>query len=415
MTFYLKYIIFITIKTGIVKIQALSFMHWNEQQLNLEQHLPLYQIFANHLRACIQSGELKTGTKLPASRELQTFFHLSAITVEHGIKVLTREGWLIRRPRLGTFVAQPEGTVPIRRSRLRVKVVFSNILVMGDTWFEVLFFIEKRLRQNGAELLFERLDLSNPLPACVEITKNCDAVILCGTNPIQLAEALLEQRFPFILVGSPDRKTSSLKKMDALIGDDEAKMMTSIKTLLDMGHRRIAVLCAPEGSMFEQEQKRGLYKASKLYGFDESELQVCTVKTAGIETGDQVGCQILCQENRPTAVLSTDPMLSLGFLYAAGKLGFSVPEDISILSYGGDRTIEFTNPPLTTVGKKNIGVFLSEMLDRLFDQINNPDHKSSNLINRDFPIIFRKSLIQNKMKTFRMKNRKESENERSDR
>lgn len=389
-------------------------MRWNAQQLNMEQNLPLYRVLANHLRACIQSGKLKPGTKLPASRELQMYFHLSSITVEHGIKVLVREGWLIRRPRLGTFVAQPELQVQPAGNRLRVKVLFSNIVAMGGFWFEVLFLIENRLRRNGAELLFERLDLANPLPSYAEITENCNAVILCGTNPIQLAETLLERRFPFILIGSPDKKTPSLKKMDAFIGDDEIKMMTAVKALLDMGHRRIAVLCAPEGSMFEQEQKNGIRKASQLYGLDESELQVYTVKVAGIEAGDQVGCQILCKENRPTAVLSTDSMLSLGFLCAAGKLGFSIPEDISVLSYGTDMTIEFTNPPLTAIGKRNPGDFLYEMLDRLFDQLNNPDHKGANLINRNFPIIFRKSLIRNKIQKFEMEhnnNRKENKNE----
>ena len=371
-----------------------------EQRLNTEQNAPLYRVLANHLRTCIQEGKLKVGNRLPTSRELQRRFHLSSSTVEHGIKLLVREGWLLRRPRRGTFINHPPKSEDFPKSeRLRIKVLFSNIRVGGEHWYRVLFFIEEYLREHNAELLFERQDLSNPTANASKIMNSSHGAILCGTNPISLAEYLLEHKFPFIMIGAPDRKNHSLKKMDVYIGDDEARMIKAVKTLFDMGHRDIAAIYAPEDSMFGQELKRGLKKSAKMFNL-ERHLQVYPLKVASVETGHQIGCRILCQEKRPTAILSSDIMVSIGILHAVNSLGFSVPEDLSILSCGSDFFAEFCNPPLTTLGEKKDPSLLlipfREMMDRLFDQIYNPNHQATNLINRDFEITFRRSLIYNK-------------------
>lgn len=372
---------------------------WNPHRLNIEQNVPLYRVLADHLRENIRRGKLKTGSRLPSSRELQNAYHLSSSTVEHGIKLLVRDGWLLRRPRLGTFINNPENRRPCIQEKLRIKVLFSNICVEGEYWFQVLFFIEQYLREHHAEFLFERQDLAHPTTDALEIMGSCNGVILCGTNPIDLAETFLEHKFPFIMIGSPDRKTRSLKKMDAYIGDDETWMIKAVKTLIDMGHRRIAAIYAPEDSMYGQELKSGLCKAMQQFHL-ENDFQIHSLKVAGVDSGHQVGCRILCQEKRPTAILSADIMISIGILHAASKLGFSVPEDFSILSGGSNLFAEYSTPPLTTTGTlksdEKLLFSIQEMLDRLFDQIHNPDHQCANLINRDFAITFRSSLICNK-------------------
>ena len=372
---------------------------WNPRKLNTEQDLPLYRVLADCLRESIREGELKCGSRLPSSRELQNAYHLSSSTVEHGVKLLVREGWLLRRPRLGTFVNNPEHRRIVPSKKLRIKVLFSNIGVEGEHWFRGLFFIEQYLREHHAEFLFERQDLTAPTANAQEIMSSCNGVILCGTNPIDLAEVFLEHHFPFILIGSPDRKTQTLKRMDAFLGDDESRIIKAVKALVDMGHRRISVVYAPEDSMYGEDLRNGLSKAAEMFHLKE-DLQVYPQKIAGVETGDQVGCQILCQEKRPTAILSSDIMLSIGILHAAGKLGFSIPEDFSILSIGSNLFAEFATPPLTTTGSADGDRILltcfREMLNRLFDQIHNPNHQCSNLIDRNFSITFRSTLIRNR-------------------
>ena len=371
-------------------------MNWKAQKLNTERNSPLYRIFADHLRDAILAGELKAETCLPSSRDLQKQFNLSSITVEHGIKILVQEGFLIRRPRLGTFVAQPETRILPDIRKIRVKIIFSNIIAQGDYWFDILFSIEQRLKTLNAELLFERLDLSEPLPSCAEIIRNCDAVILCGTNPIELAESMLQRKFPFVMIGSPDRWTPALKKMDAYMGDTAALISFAIKTLSDMEHRKIAVICAPKGSAYEQDQRKGIMSAIGKYGLDEADIQIYSLPVASIETGSEVGCRILCQENRPTAVLAVDSMIALGFLHAAKQLGFRIPEDISLLCCDRSAILEFTDPPVTVVcGEQVKQAFIENMVKRLFDQMQDPKHKKSNLINSHHNIIFRESLIRN--------------------
>lgn len=121
------------------KEKRLSMQEWNPRKLNTEQNLPLYRVLADCLRESIREGEPKCGSRLPSSRELQNAYHLSSSTVEHGVKLLVREGWLLRRPRLGTFVNNPEHRRIVPSKKLRIKVLFSNIGVEGEHWFRGLF------------------------------------------------------------------------------------------------------------------------------------------------------------------------------------------------------------------------------------------------------------------------------------
>ena len=73
-------------------------------QLNPAKNTALYIQLADRIRFFIQEKKLNPGDKLPVSREIQRISGLSSITVENGISILVKEGWLTRRPHYGTFV-----------------------------------------------------------------------------------------------------------------------------------------------------------------------------------------------------------------------------------------------------------------------------------------------------------------------
>ncbi len=65
---------------------------------------PSYIQIANQLKALILSGTLSPGSRLPAESALVTQSNLSRITVRKGLEILAKEGWLVRKQGLGTFV-----------------------------------------------------------------------------------------------------------------------------------------------------------------------------------------------------------------------------------------------------------------------------------------------------------------------
>jgi GntR family transcriptional regulator/MocR family aminotransferase len=78
---------------------------FHKDQLKLALDVPLYQQLYMHLQAAILSGELRTGTKLPSTRELADEFNISRNTVLNAYRQLIAEGYLESITGSGTFVA----------------------------------------------------------------------------------------------------------------------------------------------------------------------------------------------------------------------------------------------------------------------------------------------------------------------
>lgn len=65
----------------------------------------LKELFINQLETMILSGKLAIGEKLPSERELAESMQVSRAVVNTGISELANKGFLMIKPRVGTFVA----------------------------------------------------------------------------------------------------------------------------------------------------------------------------------------------------------------------------------------------------------------------------------------------------------------------
>lgn len=65
----------------------------------------LKELFINQLETMILSGRIPIGERLPSERELSDSMQVSRAVVNAGIAELARRGFLVIKPRVGTFVA----------------------------------------------------------------------------------------------------------------------------------------------------------------------------------------------------------------------------------------------------------------------------------------------------------------------
>lgn len=65
----------------------------------------LRELFVEQLEHSILSGKLKIGEKLPPERQLAEMMQVSRAVVNNGINELEKKGFLIVKPRSGTYVA----------------------------------------------------------------------------------------------------------------------------------------------------------------------------------------------------------------------------------------------------------------------------------------------------------------------
>ena len=71
------------------------------------------ELFITELQNMILSGQLEIGAKLPPERELAESMQVSRAVINSGISELEKKGFLVVKPRIGTFVADYEknGTI----------------------------------------------------------------------------------------------------------------------------------------------------------------------------------------------------------------------------------------------------------------------------------------------------------------
>ena len=65
----------------------------------------LKELFVTELEGMILSGKLEIGAKLPPERELAESMQVSRAVVNSGIADMEKKGFLVVKPRIGTFVA----------------------------------------------------------------------------------------------------------------------------------------------------------------------------------------------------------------------------------------------------------------------------------------------------------------------
>ena len=73
----------------------------------------LRELFVEQLQHMILSGKLKIGEKLPPERQLAEMMQVSRAVVNGGITELEKMGFLVVKPRSGTYVAdyRRKGTI----------------------------------------------------------------------------------------------------------------------------------------------------------------------------------------------------------------------------------------------------------------------------------------------------------------
>jgi DNA-binding LacI/PurR family transcriptional regulator len=162
-------------------------------------------------------------------------------------------------------------------------------------------------------------------------------------------EAALARGLPTITVDEPFDVPTPFIGIDDRAGSEAAG-----RHLVELGHRRVAVISFPEYARddktlpFDVSRERlAGYRAALGDDFD-PEL-VFTANTNQPETGKRLFSEMLEVDPLPTAVLVMSDALAGGVMRAAVEAGLRVPEDLSVIGFDGVPSAEFSEPPLTTV------------------------------------------------------------------
>jgi LacI family transcriptional regulator len=209
--------------------------------------------------------------------------------------------------------------------------------------------LQRRLAEADHQLLIATNDYS---PATEEkqalhlLARGADALLLCGTGqrPALLAR-LAARAVPVVHVMSWPPPPGL-----ACVGFDNARAMTqAVRYLLDLGHRRIAMLAGiTRDNDRAAARLAGVRTALAAAGIGLPPARVAERRYALAAARE--GLQSLMQgASPPTAVLCGNDVLAFGALLEAQRLGIEVPGQLSIVGFDDLELASHLHPALTTV------------------------------------------------------------------
>jgi DNA-binding LacI/PurR family transcriptional regulator len=170
--------------------------------------------------------------------------------------------------------------------------------------------------------------------------------VLCGPTPAQ-QQQLRRQRIPFVVVDT-DSATSAWVPTVGCNNWNGGLLAAS--HLLELGHRRIAVVSGPEDVLCSRARVSGFR-----FAHDEAGVPIdpglVRYGNFSVGAGYDHGMELLGLADRPTAIFAGSDMQAMGVLRAARRLGLDVPRQLSLIGYDNLPLASWTDPALTTVNQ----------------------------------------------------------------
>lgn len=146
--------------------------------------------------------------------------------------------------------------------------------------------------------------------------------------------------------------------------DSEEASYHAVKHLIQIGHRKIALMNSDEKFLYARERRMGYERALQEHGIPLDGEYIFYTQELGFEQGQQTMKKILQLQDRPTAVFAVSDLLAIGALKEINAAGLHVPGDMAVVGFDKIDFSNMTNPALTTVAQPmyKMGTVAARML-----------------------------------------------------
>ncbi|GGN73138.1 transcriptional regulator [Actinoplanes lobatus] len=169
-------------------------------------------------------------------------------------------------------------------------------------------------------------------------------LVLCSLTDTQRRQ-LDRQRIPFVVLDTDSATAASVPTVGS---NNFNGGLLATRHLVELGHRRIAVISGPQDVLCSRARVAGYRSALDETGLPADPELVRYGLFTG-HTGYQHGLELLDRPDPPTAIFAGSDMQAMGVIRAARKLGLQVPADLSVVGYDNVPMAAWAATALTTV------------------------------------------------------------------
>lgn len=257
----------------------------------------------------------------------------------------------------------------VRKETKTIAVIIPDIC--NPFFSEVVAGVERMAIEKG---YFTMLSSSNESKKIEEklvkniIERGVDGVIVTTADEsgAQL-KALFDQHVPVVAV---DRMIKNYQVDTVIIGNREGAY-EAVRHLIQEGHERIAIIRGPQNTTPGLERYKGYIQA-----LEEFDIEVSTELVGDgdfkEESGYELAKYFATLENPPTAIFSSNNLMSIGALKAVQEMNWELGKEISFLGFDDIEIATFTRPQITTVSRpmRQLGEVAFQLL---YDRIHESD------------------------------------------
>ena len=235
----------------------------------------------------------------------------------------------------------------------------------GSSWsMEIINGVEDAASAAGVDLVLSQLDGRHRPPQDLLdriLSRQSLGVLFVLSNPTRGQQQQLRSRsIPFVVIDTDGGTPASVPTVGS---NNWNGGLQAARHLLELGHRRIAVISGQEDVLCSRARVAGFRSAHEEFGvpFNPELLRYGAFRAA---SGYEHGMELLAGPERPTAVFAGSDIQAMGVLQAAWELGLRVPVDLSVVGYDNLPQSAWSGPALTTIDQqlKQMAVLATRML-----------------------------------------------------
>lgn len=207
-------------------------------------------------------------------------------------------------------------------------------------------------------------------------------VIACVDFEDEAIQELVNSDIPVVTIDF------SFHNRTSILSDNFVGIQEIVSYVVDMGHREIAYIHGAD-SLVTTNRLESFYSTLKNLGIEVREELVREGIYHDPMASARITEELLTLSNRPTCIIYPDDFSCFGGLNVIESKGLSVPNDISVVGYDGQRIAQVIEPKLTTY-KQNTEELGKMAARKLIEAIEQP---GTSLIER---LVVQGELVQGK-------------------
>ncbi len=208
----------------------------------------------------------------------------------------------------------------------------------------------------------------------VALEHRASGIILTPVHELPDWSTRVHLDLPVCLV---DRNLEGLD-CDKVLVDNQSGAYDAVRLLLENGHTRIGIISGPLDSTPGKQRFEGYRKCLLDFGIP---LDNRLVKIGDFREGSgyRLGMELLEMDNRPTAILSCNNLMTMGMLEAVNATELQVGVDVAAVGFDDIPIATLMSPKLTVVSRpmREMGEWAVKLL---LQRIENPDKPRQQIV-----------------------------------